>query len=436
MKTLRFMSLLMGLALAAHPAFAQTGNATSADGKIVEQTPYALPGYDQLSDGIKRLYSRETIEKIKNDTRLELTKIKYLSDGLKIVGFIYKPKETTARKLPAIIFNRGGLADGAINAQNYNYLYEMHRYAAAGFVVLASQYRGTDGSEGKDEAGGADTNDVMNLFPLARSLGYVDMDRVFMWGFSRGAIMTLQAIRRGAPLRAAAIVGAPADLTRLRDDAGFIQFARANYPDFDARREEHLQNRSALLWAEQLNVPLLILQGGADPGVSPTQAMALAQKLQEQGKLYELMIYAKDDHGVNFNAEDRLNRTIDWFTNVRTMSIAQALRRTLDEQGAESAIKLYHELKKSRPEAYDFSERELNQFGYELLGRGDVQKAIEIFKLNVAVYPQAFNTYDSLGEAYLAAGQKDLSVKNYQKSLELNPQNTNATDALKRINQK
>jgi dienelactone hydrolase len=430
---IRVFSFFVSLLLCCCAVAAQTVNATDTDGKIIEQAPYQLPSHEQLPDRLKRTYSREMVEKIKNDPQLELWKIKYLSDGLKIVGFIYKPKETAGRKLPLVIFNRGGLSDGEIGAENYNYFYEMHRYAAEGFVVIASQFRGTGGSEGRDEAGGADTNDVMNLFPLARSLGYVDMDKIFMWGYSRGAIMTLQAIKRGAPLRAAAVVGAPTDNTQLQDRPSFIRFARATYPDYDARKEEHLKSRSAIFWADQLNVPLLILQGAADPAVAPTQTLALAQKLQELGKIYELVIYAKDDHPISLNAEDRLNRTIDWFKHVRTMSIAQPLRKTLDEQGAEAAVKLYYDLKKNKPDTYDFSERELNQLGYQLLGSGEVQKAIEIFKLNVAVYPQAFNTYDSLGEAYLAAGQRDLAIKNYQKSLELNPQNTNATDALKRI---
>jgi dienelactone hydrolase len=431
-----FSTLVVLLLLCPSLMMAQTASARGADGTLIEQVPYTLPGYEQLPERFKRAYTREVVEKIKNDPQLELWKIKYMSDGLKIVGFIYKPKMTSGRKLPAIIFNRGGLADGAIGPENYNYFYEMHRYASEGFVVLASQYRGTDGSEGRDEAGGLDTNDVMNLFPLARSLGYVDMDKLFMWGYSRGAIMALQAVRRGAPLRAVAVVGAPADTTREQNNPNFIRFARATFPDFDARKEEHLKSRSAFFWADQLNVPLLILQGGVDQSVNPAQAMVLGQKLQELGKLYELVIYAKDDHAISLNAEDRLSRTIDWFKNVRTMSIAQAIRKTLDEQGADAAVKLYYELKKTRPDVYDFSERELNQLGYVLLARGETQKAIEIFKLNVAVYPQAFNAYDSLGEAYLAAEERDLAIKNYRRSLELNPQNTNAIDALKRIEAK
>jgi dienelactone hydrolase len=414
-------------------ASAQGNSPTGTDGKIVEQAVYALPAYEEISARFGA-YPREEVEKMRTSTDLELLKITYLSDGLKIKGFIYKPKATAGKKLPVIIFNRGGLADGTIGPANFNYLWEMHRYAVEGFVVLASQYRGADGGEGRDEVGGTDTNDVMSLIPLARSLDYVDMSRVCMWGFSRGAVMTLQAIRRGAPLRAAVIVGGPTDYLELAKDAGFLEFARNNFPNFEARREEHLRSRSAVLWADQLNVPLLILQGAADPGLRPAQAMALAQKMDEAGKLYELIIYAKDDHPVSLNAEDRLRRTIDWFKNARRISIAQPLTRTLAEQGTAAAIKQYYELKKTGTELYDFGETELNRLGYNLLAQGRAKDAIEIFKLNVAIFPQGFNAYDSLGEAYLADGQRELAVQNYRKSLELNPQNTNATDVLKRIN--
>jgi tetratricopeptide (TPR) repeat protein len=311
----------------------------------------------------------------------------------------------------------------------------MHRYTTEGFVVLASQYRGTDGSEGRDEVGGADTNDVMNLIPLARSLGYVDMDKLFMWGCSRGALMTLQAIRRGAPVRAAAVVGAPADYVSFADDPGFSEFARRTFPDYEKRKDEHLKSRSAILWADQLNVPLLIIQGGGDVAVRPREAMALAQKMDDAGKLYELVIYAKDNHPVLFNAEDRLRRTIDWFKNPRTLSIAQALERTIKEQGVAAGIKKYRDLKKTSQGIYDFGEGELNRLGYQLLAARLSQEAVEIFKLNVEMFPQGFNTYDSLGEAYVAAGERENAIKSYKKSLELNPHNTNAAEALKRLGQ-
>jgi tetratricopeptide (TPR) repeat protein len=62
-----------------------------------------------------------------------------------------------------------------------------------------------------------------------------------------------------------------------------------------------------------------------------------------------------------------------------------------------------------------------------------MKEAIEILKLNVEMYPQAFNTYDSLGEAYMNNKEPDLAIKNYKKSIELNPKNTSAVETLKKL---
>ena len=59
--------------------------------------------------------------------------------------------------------------------------------------------------------------------------------------------------------------------------------------------------------------------------------------------------------------------------------------------------------------------------------------AIEIFKINVDLYPGSAGVYDSLGEAYMKNGQKDLAANNYEKSLQLNPQNNNAVNMLKQL---
>src|ERR671932_52142 len=187
--------LCLGLLL---PSLALAQGAAKDDGRLLEQAQFTLPSFEQLPDRFKRAYPREVVERMHDSRDLELLKIKYLSDGLKVSGFIYKPKRTEGKKFPVVIWNRGGVGeDTVISVENFLDFYEMHRYAAEGFVVLASQYRGYDGGEGKDEVGGADLDDVLNLIPLARALGYADTSRVFMFGFSRGALMTLQAIRRG-----------------------------------------------------------------------------------------------------------------------------------------------------------------------------------------------------------------------------------------------
>jgi Flp pilus assembly protein TadD len=75
----------------------------------------------------------------------------------------------------------------------------------------------------------------------------------------------------------------------------------------------------------------------------------------------------------------------------------------------------------------------MNVLGYQKLQAGKTGEAIELFKLNVQAYPESANTYDSLGEAYMKNGDRELAIQNYKKSLELNPNNTNAVEMMKRL---
>jgi CubicO group peptidase (beta-lactamase class C family) len=112
-------------------------------------------------------------------------------------------------------------------------------------------------------------------------------------------------------------------------------------------------------------------------------------------------------------------------------SIAETVMNTISGKDVASAIAQYRELKAGKTASeYNFGETELNQLGYQLLQMKKVTEAIEIFKLNVEMYPQSANAYDSLGEGYMVHGDKDLSIANYKKSLELDPKNTNATTKL------
>jgi len=113
--------------------------------------------------------------------------------------------------------------------------------------------------------------------------------------------------------------------------------------------------------------------------------------------------------------------------------IGLVLLQTIEDHGIETAVKQYRELKSEHRDKYDFNENQLNTLGYQLLRHKKISEAIEIFKLNVTAYPDAFNPYDSLGEAYMVNGDKDSAIKNYQKSLELNPDNTNALEMLKKL---
>ena len=114
-------------------------------------------------------------------------------------------------------------------------------------------------------------------------------------------------------------------------------------------------------------------------------------------------------------------------------SIGEALAQTIAAQGIDAAVAQYHDVKSKQASAYDFSEGELNTLGYQLLQMKKMKEAIRIFQLNVEAYPRSGNVYDSLAEAYMDNGDKELAIANYQKSLQLDPANTNAVEMLKKL---
>lgn len=116
-----------------------------------------------------------------------------------------------------------------------------------------------------------------------------------------------------------------------------------------------------------------------------------------------------------------------------TVSIAHMMYRIITREGADSAVRRYHELKRLTPQRYDFSEAEVNLLGYHLLQQGRAAAAVQIFGLNTESYPQSTNAYDSLGEALLATGDTAKAVANYKRSLELDPGNQNAAQLLQRL---
>jgi CubicO group peptidase (beta-lactamase class C family) len=101
--------------------------------------------------------------------------------------------------------------------------------------------------------------------------------------------------------------------------------------------------------------------------------------------------------------------------------------------GSPATLQRYDELKKANSPDHKVNEATLNVLGYMLLSSGKTSDAIAVFQRNVQEYPQSGNVYDSLGEAYMKAGQKELAIQNYERSLQLDPKNQNAVEMLKRL---
>lgn len=109
-------------------------------------------------------------------------------------------------------------------------------------------------------------------------------------------------------------------------------------------------------------------------------------------------------------------------------SMALELLDVFKEKGTTAGLETYKKLKTDP--TYGIKEGDMNNAGYQLLQAGKKKEAIEIFKINVEAFPKTGNVYDSLGEAYLADGDKKLAITNYSKSVELDPTNENGKKVL------
>jgi hypothetical protein len=117
-------------------------------------------------------------------------------------------------------------------------------------------------------------------------------------------------------------------------------------------------------------------------------------------------------------------------------SPARALFKNIRARGAAEALREYRARRAGLAPAEPLTEAQVNRLGYNLLALKKLPDAIEVFKLNVEDHPQSANAYDSLGEAYMLNGDTELAVRNYRKSVELNPDNKNGVEALKKLQAK
>lgn len=112
-------------------------------------------------------------------------------------------------------------------------------------------------------------------------------------------------------------------------------------------------------------------------------------------------------------------------------SLAREILPVFMKDGVSAGKEKYAILKVD--DSYALSEHEMNQGGYNLLQNGKVKEAIEVFRINTEAFPESWNTFDSLGEAYMVDGQKEKAIENFKKSIEMNPDNTNGKEMLAKI---
>jgi len=110
----------------------------------------------------------------------------------------------------------------------------------------------------------------------------------------------------------------------------------------------------------------------------------------------------------------------------------EAFRFEMARQGFDHAGDVYAAMRKDQSD-FILDKTALNSWSYDLMVDNHFAEAINLLKLNVQLYPDSGDVYDSLGEAYMRSGQRELAIDNYKKSLEKDPTNENAKDKLKEL---
>ena len=250
----------------------------------------------RLSDSQNKMIASGWGQDVLDNTITE--KITYLSNGLKVKGYISYPVDGS-KKYPCVIWNRGGIGNkGVIDSFTARGLFG--QIASWGYIVFATQYRGNDGGEGKDEFGGEDVNDVLNLIPLADEIEIADTEKWGIEGWSRGGMMTYLTLTKTDIFKCAIVSGGIANLRCSSDESPFMrrlyEVTMGKYKGEEFY--EKCESRSIVKFADKLSkeTPILIVHGTADERVLPHDSLDLSYKLLELKIPFRLVMLEGGDH--------------------------------------------------------------------------------------------------------------------------------------------
>jgi dienelactone hydrolase len=332
---------------------------------------------------------------------------------------------TDGTKLKATFFPAGKPGPGVLllhqcNQQRKGWDGLATQLAAAGISVLTLDYRGYGDSEGKapkdlPPAEGAKVlnekwpGDVDVAYRYLVSQPGVNAHTVGAGGASCGVNQAIHLAIRHPEVKSLVLLSGNAD----REARQFLTASK--------------------------KMPLLLSAAKDDDGAVELMEWLYSLSPNPGSKFLE---YPDGGHGVNIFAahKDLPVLIVDWYVqtlvktpgnapvNASRRSDSPVILKLIDSPGgAEKAAQQLAAARKKDPRAKLFNEGLVNAIGYEHLQEGDNKGAIEILKLNVSAYPDSANVYDSLSDAYLADGQKDLARENAKKALQVLPTDTTAT---------
>lgn len=250
----------------------------------------------------------------------------YLVDGTQVEAVLMYPKQ--ADKLPVILYNRGG--NRGLSAMNFSGIARALSFVRQGYLVVASNYRGTDswplyktdGSVeltpqpiGKDEFGGRDVDDVVALLQLLKGYPQADTGRIALYGVSRGGMMAFQVASRLPEVKAMVVKSGAYDLAaQVRPRPEMDKTYRQLIPGYTGQSTRLLDQRSPRYVIHKLkqDLPILMLHGDQDVRVDVEQAIQMAELLKQQNRPHKLVLYPGGDHYLRSFGQQVDQETFGW----------------------------------------------------------------------------------------------------------------------------
>jgi len=234
-------------------------------------------------------------------------------DNLKIKGFIITPRDST-RKYPVVIYNRGG--NGSYGMVSEPFLFRfLANLSSKGFIIIGSQLRGSEGSEGEDEFGGRDIDDVESLFKIADNLKIADTSRVAQIGWSRGGITNFQLLKRSGRIKTTVNIAGPSNILKTKRKIMFTVY-RNRIPNYALDSIKFANRISPVFQLDSIKNPkgsILYIHGDNDQAVEVENSKELYAESKKRKIKSELVIFPGGDHSLREHFDKLIDIIVSWF---------------------------------------------------------------------------------------------------------------------------
>lgn len=258
----------------------------------------------------------------------------YLSDGLKIYGFLTIPNGDKPKSgWPVIIFNHGYIPPSSY-VTTERYVAYVEAFARNGYIVFKADYRGHGNSQGQPEGAyysPAYTVDVLNALSTLKRYQDANPNKIGMWGHSMGGNITLRSLvvvpnDIKATVIWGGVVGTYDDLMnnwqrRVRYVPPSTEMANRNRSRQEIINKFGTPQSNPDFWnsidpnnfLSDITAPVQLHTGGSDEEVPVAFSTGLKDRLEKIGKTVQYYDYPGDDHNISRNFNTAIQRSVEFF---------------------------------------------------------------------------------------------------------------------------